>query len=161
MRRIASFLSPWEDAAGKGYQLIQSLIAIGSGQWSGVGLGESQQKLFYLPAAHTDFIFSVIAEELGFFGGAVLIGAFLFFLYRGLHLAGRMASDTFSYSLAVGCTSLIAIPALLNIGVTTGILPTKGMVLPLVGYGGSSLVACLMSIGILLALWRNCFQGAK
>ncbi len=161
MRRIVSFLSPWEDASGKGYQLIQSLIAIGSGQWSGAGLGESQQKLFYLPAAHTDFIFSVVAEELGFFGGAILIAGFLFFLYRGFHLAGRVASDTFSYTLSVGCTSLIVIPALLNVGVTTGLLPTKGMVLPLVGYGGSSLVTCLMAIGILLALWRHCSQGAK
>ena len=161
MRRVVSFLSPWEDASGKGYQLIQSLIAIGSGQWHGAGLGGSQQKLFFLPAAHTDFIFSVIAEELGFLGSVLVIFAFLFFLYRGLRLAGKLAGDTFCYSLAVGLTSLIVIPALLNVGVTTGLLPTKGMVLPLVGYGGSSLIACLIAVGMLLALWRKCSQSVK
>lgn len=157
MRRVVSFLSPWEDAAGKGYQLIQSLIAIGSGQFRGVGLGASQQKLFFLPAAHTDFIFSVVAEELGFAGSVVLILGFIYFLWRGLKLAERLATDTFSYTLAVGLTMLIVIPALLNVGVTTGLLPTKGMVLPLVGYGGSSLLACLLAVGMLLALGKSCY----
>ncbi|NMC61638.1 MAG: putative lipid II flippase FtsW, partial [SAR324 cluster bacterium] len=161
MARVTSFLSPWEDPSGKGYQLIQSLIAVGSGQWTGVGLGSSQQKLFFLPAAHTDFIFSVIGEELGFVGSTVLILAFLYFLYRGLKLAGSVAGDTFSYTLAVGLTSLIALPALLNVGVAIGVLPTKGMVLPLVGYGGSSLLVCLMAVGILLAIWRDNLRGLR
>ncbi len=155
MGRVVSFMSPWADASGKGYQLIQSLIAVGTGQVTGVGLGGSQQKLFFLPAAHTDFIFAVIAEELGFVGCVSLLGLFLMFLWRGLKLAGRLSDDTFSFSLAVGLTCLIVVPALLNMGVVLGLLPTKGMVLPLVGYGGSSLVACLITIGILLSLTRS------
>ena len=157
MRRIVSFLSPFDDAAGKGYQLIQSLIAIGTGQLSGVGLGSSQQKLFFLPAAHTDFIFSVVAEELGFLGAVTLIAAFLIFLWRGMTLAKKLSEDTFKYCLATGLTLVIVIPALLNVGVTTGVLPTKGLVLPLVGYGGSSIVASLIGVGILLSLWRDLY----
>lgn len=155
MSRITSFLAPWEDASGKGYQLIQSLIAVGSGRFSGVGLGDSQQKLFFLPAAHTDFIFAVIAEELGFIGCAFVISCFFVFLWRGFVLAGRMADDSFAYTLAVGFTLLIVLPALLNIGVVIGLLPTKGMVLPLVGYGGSSLVSCMLTVGLLLGLARD------
>lgn len=154
MRRIASFLSPFDDASGKGYQLIQSLIAIGSGNVSGVGLGESQQKLFFLPAAHTDFIFSVIGEELGFIGCAFVIVTFLVFLWRGLLIARRHVDDMFAYVVTVGLTLLIVVPELLNTGVVTGLLPTKGMVLPLIGYGGSSVVSCLMAIGLLLSLSR-------
>ena len=160
MSRIISFLSPMSDVSGRGYQLIQSLIAIGSGRLHGVGLGESKQKLFYLPAAHTDFIFSMVAEELGFVGGCVLLVMFLVFLWRGVRLAMRMAQDSFYFSLAVGLTMLIVLPALLNVGVVTGLLPTKGMVLPLVGYGGSSLMASLAGVGILLALARS-YQRAK
>ena len=155
MNRILSFLSPMHDVQGRGYQLMQSLIAVGSGNLSGVGLGGSQQKLFFLPAAHTDFIYAVIAEELGFLGAAFIIVCFLTFLARGLVLAGRMAEDTFSFCLAVGMTLLIVGPALLNIGVVIGILPTKGLVLPLVGYGGSSLVASLVVVGLLLAVVRD------
>jgi cell division protein FtsW len=155
LSRIVSFLSPMSDASGKGYQLIQSLIAVGTGQLSGVGLGESQQKLFFLPAAHTDFLFAVIAEELGFFGSVGIIALFLIILWRGVKLAGRLAEDTFSFSLAVGLTMLIVLPALLNVGVVIGLLPTKGMVLPLVGYGGSSLIACLVVIGLLLSFIRS------
>ncbi len=158
LKRIVSFLSPWSDASGKGYQLIQSLIAIGSGQLTGVGLGESKQKLFFLPAAHTDFIFSMVSEELGFIGGAVLLMLFLVFLWRGVRLASRMADDAFCFSLSVGLTMLIVIPALLNIGVVSGVLPTKGMVLPLVGYGGSSLIASLIGVGLLLALARSRYR---
>lgn len=154
MKRIASFLSPWSDPSGSGYQLIQSLIAIGTGKVTGVGLGASQQKLFFLPAAHTDFIFAVIAEELGMVGCIALMGVFLFFLARGLKLAGKVADNTFAFSLVIGLTSLIVLPALLNTGVVTGILPTKGMVLPLVGYGGSSIMACLMAVGLMLSVAR-------
>jgi len=154
MRRIFSFLSPEQDPTGSGYQLMQSLIAVGSGQFSGVGLGASQQKLFFLPAAHTDFIFSVIAEELGFIGSLALIVFFLVFFWRGMQIARSWADDTFVFSLTVGLTLLIALPAFLNIGVSIGMLPTKGMVLPLVSYGGTSLVACLMTVGLLLSCAR-------
>ncbi|MEZ4754473.1 MAG: putative lipid II flippase FtsW [Bdellovibrionota bacterium] len=155
MNRIISFLSPWKDASGKGYQLIQSLIAIGSGQVDGVGLGASQQKLLFLPAAHTDFIFAVIAEELGFIGCVVLLSVFIFFFWRGIKLALDHADDTFRFALAVGMTLLIVLPALVNMAVVTGMLPTKGLVLPLIGYGGSSIIASLFAVGILLALARD------
>jgi cell division protein FtsW len=155
MMRVVSFLSPFSDASGKGYQLIQSLIAVGTGQLTGVGLGESQQKLFFLPAAHTDFIFAVVSEELGFVGGVCVIAAFLVFMWRGLHLARHVVHDTFSYAMAVGLTMIIVAPALLNVGVVIGLLPTKGMVLPLVGYGGSSLMACMGVVGLLLAIRRE------
>ena len=155
LQRVLGFMEPWKDASGKGYQLIQSLIAIGSGKLDGVGLGASQQKLFFLPAAHTDFIFSVIGEELGFVGCILTISLFLVILWRGGVLAARYVGDSFAFSLTVGLTLLIVLPATLNLGVATGLLPTKGMVLPLVGYGGSSLLACLIVIGLLLALSRN------
>ncbi|MBX7145276.1 MAG: putative lipid II flippase FtsW [Oligoflexia bacterium] len=158
MQRIVSFLAPWEDASGKGYQLIQSLIAVGTGQATGLGLGGSQQKLFFLPAAHTDFIFAVVAEELGFVGSICLLAIFLVLMWRGLRLAASLVDDTFAFSLAVGLTLLLVAPALLNIGVVIGLLPTKGMVLPLVGYGGSSIVTCLAAVGLLLALKRH--EGA-
>lgn len=159
MTRVLAFTAPWSDASGRGYQLIQSLIAIGSGHVSGVGLGAGQQKLFFLPAAHTDFIFAVIAEELGFIGCLVPIVLFLLVLWRGLALAVNLAEDSFSFTLAIGLTGLIVVPAMLNIGVVTGLLPTKGLVLPLVGYGGSSMVACLCAIGLLLALTRSYLQS--
>jgi len=158
MMRVVSFLSPFADASGKGYQLIQSLIAVGTGQVWGVGLGSSQQKLFFLPAAHTDFIFAVISEELGFVGGVVTIFAFLVILWRGLLLAKSVRNDTFAFALAVGLTMMIVAPALLNVGVVIGLLPTKGMVLPLVGYGGSSLMACMSVVGLLLGIKRESEQ---
>lgn len=159
MMRVVSFLSPFADASGKGYQLIQSLIAVGTGQVSGVGLGSSQQKLFFLPAAHTDFIFAVIAEELGFIGGVLVIAAFLVILWRGLALARSVGHDTFLFAAAVGLTLLIVVPALLNVGVVIGLLPTKGMVLPLVGYGGSSLMTCMAVVGLLLGIRREARDG--
>jgi cell division protein FtsW len=155
MMRIVSFLSPFADASGKGYQLIQSLIAVGTGQVWGVGLGGSQQKLFFLPAAHTDFIFAVISEELGFVGGLVVLLAFLVVMWRGLLLAKSVRNDTFLFALAVGLTMMIVAPALLNVGVVIGLLPTKGMVLPLVGYGGSSLMACMAVVGLLIGIKRE------
>jgi len=153
--RLVTFLAPWADASGKGYQLMQSLIAVAIGKVAGVGLGGSQQKLFFLPAAHTDFIFAVIAEELGFIGAAALIALFAVILWRGILQARRLAEDTFCFSLAVGLTLLIVLPAFLNLGVVMGLLPTKGMVLPFVGYGGSSLFSCLAAVGLLLALARH------
>lgn len=157
MQRVVGFLAPWSDASGRGYQLIQSLIAVGMGGVTGVGLGASQQKLFYLPAAPTDFIFAVVAEELGFVGALALLLAFLVVLWRGIRLAAMVADNTFHFSLAVGLTSLLVVPALLNIGVVTGMLPTKGLVLPFVGYGGTSLVVCLMIVGLMLAIHRSFF----
>lgn len=155
LSRVTSFMAPWQDAKGQGYQLIQSLIAVGSGNLTGAGLGASQQKLFFLPAAHTDFIFAVISEELGFLGALAVLLVFCIIFWRGMRLAGQFADDTFKFSLTVGLTLLIVVPAFLNIGVVTGLLPTKGMVLPLVGYGGSSLIASMMVIGLLLALSRS------
>jgi cell division protein FtsW len=155
MRRITSFLAPWEDPSGQGYQLIQSLIAVGSGEFFGSGLGNSQQKLFFLPAAHTDFIFAVIAEEFGFLGACGILLLFLLFLWRGIHIAQRVARDCFLHVLAVGLCLLIVVPALFNLGVVIGLLPTKGMVLPLIGYGGSSVVSCLFIVGLLLAISRE------
>ena len=111
--------------------------------------------MFFLPAAHSDFIFAVIAEELGFIGCVCVLTAFILFLWRGVRLATRLADDTFSFSLAVGLTLLVVLPALLNVGVVIGLLPTKGMVLPLVGYGGSALISSLMTVGLLLALARG------
>ena len=157
MKRITSFLQPWADPSGSGYQLIQSLIAVGSGKLTGLGLGEGQQKLFFLPAAHTDFIFAVVGEELGLVGCMLLMSVFLCFLGRGIYLAGRVASNTFAFGLTLGLTLLVVLPAFLNAGVVTGLLPTKGMVLPLVGYGGSSIMASLAGIGIIISVarWRR------
>lgn len=155
LQRVKTFLDPLRDPGGKGYQLVQSLIAVGSGEVTGVGLGESQQKLFFLPAAHTDFIFAVVGEELGFVGCSAVILLFLAFLWRGLVVASRSATSTFHYALALGLTLLVVFPALLNIGVVIGLLPTKGLVLPLIGFGGSSLVCTLAGIGILLGISRG------
>lgn len=155
MARVISFLDPFQDPAGKGYQLIQSLIAVGSGKFSGLGIGASQQKLFFLPAAHTDFIFAVIAEELGFTGCVALVALFMMFLFKGLKIARSVSQDTFSFSLSVGLTLLIFLPAMLNMGVVTGLLPTKGMVLPLIGYGGSNLITSLITVGLLIGVSRS------
>ncbi|MCL4133448.1 UNVERIFIED_CONTAM: hypothetical protein GTU68_011556 [Idotea baltica] len=152
MKRLVAFLDPFEDQSGSGYQLIQSLIAVASGKLTGMGLGSSQQKLYYLPAAHTDFIYAIIAEELGFLGAFLILFSFLVFLALGLHLAKRLIFDSFAYSLCIGLTLLICMPAFINVGVVTGMLPTKGLVLPLVGYGGTCVLVSLTAIGILLSL---------
>lgn len=148
-RRILAFLNPWDDQYGSGFQMIQSFVAFNEGGWFGKGLGQGQQKLFYLPEAHTDFIFSVIGEELGLVGILLVISLFGFLCYRGLRIA-LCAPDLFGRYLAVGCTMLIGLEAVLNMGVVMGILPTKGLALPFISYGGSSLVISLIAIGILL-----------
>lgn len=148
-QRILSFMNPWSDQYGSGFQIIQSFVAFNQGGWLGKGLGQGQQKLFYLPEAHTDFIFSVIGEELGILGISVVIGFFCFFCYRGLKISLN-APDLFGRYIAVGCTLLIGMEALLNMGVVMGLLPTKGLTLPFVSYGGSSLVVSLAAVGILL-----------
>ncbi|MFH1874277.1 MAG: putative lipid II flippase FtsW [Pseudomonadota bacterium] len=148
-RRILAFLNPWSDQYGAGFQIIQSFVAFNEGGWLGRGLGEGRQKLFYLPEAHTDFIFSVIGEEMGLIGVIAVIVLFALFCYRGLHIA-LQAPDMFGRYLATGGTLLICLSAVFNMGVVMGLLPTKGMVLPFISYGGSSLVVLLVVVGILL-----------
>jgi len=152
--RIFAFLNPWRDRLGEGYQTIQSLIALGSGGTEGLGLGHGRQKLFYLPAPHTDFIFSVIGEELGFIGTSLVIILFLVFLWQGYKIA-KEARDQFGSLLASGITFIIVLQAFLNMGVAAGILPVKGFPLPFLSFGGSSLVFTMGSSGILVSIWRH------
>ncbi|XEC96870.1 stage V sporulation protein E [Paenibacillus tarimensis] len=153
LQRITAFLDPWQDPLGAGYQSIQSLYAIGPGGLVGLGLGMSRQKYSYLPEPQTDFIFSILAEELGFIGGATLIGLFLILVWRGMRTA-LTAPDSFGSLLAVGITGIIAVQVLINIGVVIGMMPVTGITLPLVSYGGSSLTLLLTALGILLNISR-------
>jgi len=149
MRRLFSWLDPWEDPTGDGFQLLQSLIAVGSGGWLGQGLMGGDQKKFFLPEPHTDFIYAVIAEELGFVGATIVVLAFCVIAWRGLAIAAR-AEDRFGAFLAIGLTAMIAFQALVNLSVVVGVLPTKGIPLPLVSAGVSSLLTSLIGVGILL-----------
>jgi len=153
LERITSFLDPWQDPLGSGYQIIQSLYAIGPGGLVGLGLGMSRQKYSYLPEPQTDFIFSIIAEELGFIGGTAIILLFLIVVWRGIRTA-MMAQDAFGSLLATGITGIIGVQVLINVGVVIGMMPVTGITLPLVSYGGSSLTLLLTSLGILLNLSR-------
>jgi cell division protein FtsW len=155
LARVLNFTDPFKDRLGKGYQLAQSLIAVGTGRLEGKGFGNSSQKLHFLPDAHTDFIFAVIAEELGLAGCVTLIALFLLILWRGTRIARRYVSDTFSFCLITGLTLMLVLPAAINMGVVLGMLPTKGLPLPLVSFGGSSLVLSLATVGILLAYSRG------
>ncbi len=137
------------DTLGAGFQLTQSLIAVGSGGITGAGWGRGQQKAFFLPAAHTDFIFSVVGEELGFLGAILLLGAFLVVFWRGIRTANR-APDRFGFYLSLGITSMLVLQAMIHMGVCLGLLPTKGLPLPLISHGGSSLVATMAAVGVLL-----------
>jgi cell division protein FtsW len=148
-RRIIAFLDPWKDPSDAGFQAIQSFYAFGRGGYWGTGLGASHQKLFYLPEAHTDFIFSVIGEELGFIGTIAIILLFSILIWRGFVTACR-AKDPFGTHLATGLTLLIGFQAFINLGVAVGILPTKGLTLPLISMGGSSMLITMLSIGVLL-----------
>jgi cell division protein FtsW len=152
--RLISFIRPWEDPTGTSFQIIQSFLSFGSGGLFGLGLGEGRQKLFFLPAPHTDFIFSVIGEELGLLGALVLVLLFLIFTLRGISIAASL-EDRFGSYLALGITLMISLQAVINMGVVLGLLPTKGLTLPLVSYGGTSLVANLAGVGILLRLSRH------
>jgi cell division protein FtsW len=149
--RFLVFLNPEADPQGKGFQAMQSLIALGTGGIRGLGIGNGRQKLFFLPEPHTDFIFSIIGEELGFAGAIIVIGLFAFLVWRGFRVA-RLSQERFPFYAALGLTLIIAVQALINISVALCLLPTKGLPLPLVSYGGSSLVASLMAVGILLNL---------
>ncbi len=149
LQRIRTFLDPAVDTQGAGFQLTQSLIAVGSGGLTGVGPGQGQQKAFFLPAAHTDFIFSVIGEEFGLIGTVLLLAAFLLLFWRGMRAAAR-SPDKFGFYLALGITNLLVLQALVNMGVCVGLLPTKGLPLPFISYGGSSLVMSLGAMGLLI-----------
>ncbi|MCM8779616.1 MAG: putative lipid II flippase FtsW [Candidatus Omnitrophica bacterium] len=151
--RIMSFLNPWADPQGSGFQIIKSQIALGSGKFFGLGLGHSKQKLFYLPAAHTDFIYSIIGEELGLLGTLAIVTLFILFIVKGLKIV-RLTEDRFGYFLGLGIVLLISLRAMVNMGVSIGILPTKGLPLPFISYGGSSLVMDMLAVGLLLNISR-------
>ncbi len=148
-QRIVTFLNPEADPQGRGFQLVQSLIAVGSGGFTGVGLMESKQKLFYLPEAHTDFIYAVLCEELGFIGGALVLSLFAVYGWRGIRAALK-APDAFGRLAALGITVMVVSQALINTGVVLGLMPTKGIPLPFISYGGSSLLVMLLATGVLL-----------
>lgn len=153
MRRLVNFIDPERDPAGS-YQLLQSLCGMGHGGLLGVGLGNSMQKEHYLPEPHTDFVFSVIGEEMGFVGALAVLGLFAAFSFYGLRIGAR-AGDAYGFLVAVGITAMISIYALLNIGVVVGVLPTTGLPLPFVSYGGSSLMGNMAGVGILLGVART------
>lgn len=158
-QRLMTFLDPMKDPTGAGFQVNQSFLAFGSGGPFGVGLGEGKQKLFFLPEAHTDFVLALVGEELGLIGTGAIMVLFVILVLKGFQIAGR-ARDPFGQHLALGITLLIGIQALINAGVATGLLPTKGMTLPFVSYGGSSLLVSLVAIGILLSISRD-RQGGR
>ncbi|UQB39398.1 putative lipid II flippase FtsW [Pseudomonas tremae] len=158
MARLTNFTDPWADQFGSGYQLTQALIAFGRGEWIGVGLGNSVQKQFYLPEAHTDFVFSVLAEELGVVGSLLTVALFLFVSIRGMYIGmwAERAKQFFGAYVAYGLSFLWIGQFLINIGVNVGLLPTKGLTLPFLSYGGSSLVICCASLGLLLRIeWES------
>jgi cell division protein FtsW len=154
LRRLMTFMDPWRDASSSGFQVIQSLIAFGSGQLWGRGLGESRQKLFYLPEAHTDFVYSVIGEEMGLLGALAVLALFGIILMRGLRLTSKI-EEPFEQYLAFGLTVLLGMQGLVHMGVVMGLMPTKGLVLPFISYGGSALVVNLAEVGLLLGLSRR------
>jgi cell division protein FtsW len=147
--RLLAFLDPWADPLGSGFQIIQSLISVGTGGIAGVGFMEGQQKLFYLPEPHTDFIYAVVGEELGLIGTALVLALFSVFLWRGLRGAAR-APDPFGFYLALGITMMVAVQAFINMSVVLGLLPTKGIPLPFLSYGGSSFLIMLAGVGVLI-----------
>lgn len=154
LRRIFSYLDPWADPQGAGHQIIQSFLAFGSGGIFGRGLGEGRQKLLFLPERHSDFIYAVIGEELGLIGALAVLLLFLIILWRGLQIA-LSANEQFSRMLALGITLLVCLQGMINMGVVTGLLPTKGIALPLVSYGGSSLVITMGAMGVLLNISKE------
>jgi cell division protein FtsW len=163
MKRLTGFLDPWADPYDSGFQLTQSLIAIGRGEWFGVGLGDSVQKLFYLPEAHTDFVFAVFAEEFGLVGSLLLIALFFSLLWRVFKLAMRAASAErfFEAYIAIGIGTCLGLQAFINVGVNMGLLPTKGLTLPLISYGRSSLIITMICVGILLRIHHELTVDAK
>ena len=163
MQRLTAFLDPWADPYDSGFQLTQSLIAIGRGEWFGVGLGNGVQKLFYLPEAHTDFVFAVFAEEFGLLGSLLLIGLFFALLWRVFQLAKRAynAERFFEAYIAIGIGTWLGLQSFINVGVNMGLLPTKGLTLPLISYGRSSLIVTMAAIAILLRIHHEMVVDAK
>jgi len=161
LQRLTAFVNPWADPFDSGFQLTQSLIAIGSGGWTGAGLGSSVQKLFYLPEAYTDFLFAVLAEELGLIGVIVVIGLYTALVFRAFMIARKAEScgNQFASYLSYGIGIWLGLQAFINIGVNMGVLPTKGLTLPLMSYGGSSLIVVSASIGLLLRISYECSNG--
>jgi cell division protein FtsW len=163
LARIMAFLDPWAHYENSGFQLAQSLIAIGRGEWFGVGLGGSVQKLFYLPEAHTDFLFAVLAEELGLVGVVLTLSLFIGLVWRSFHIA-RLAQNAglqFAAYLAVGFGVWLGLQAFINIGVNMGVLPTKGLTLPLMSYGRSSLIVTLAWVGLLLRVYHEAMSEGR
>ena len=169
LERVTAFLNPWADPFNSGFQLTQSLIAFGRGEWFGLGLGSSIQKLFYLPEAHTDFVFAILAEETGLFGSLIVVSLFSFVAWRAFKIANKAQylGLHFAAYLAFGITLWLTMQAFINIGVNMGVLPTKGLTLPLMSYGGSSMLASCMAIALLLRVdietriaWLS-FSGVK
>ncbi|WP_404452508.1 stage V sporulation protein E [Virgibacillus necropolis] len=154
IKRITAFINPWEDPLGDGFQIIQSLYAIGPGGLMGVGLGDSIQKYFYLPEPQTDFIYAILAEELGFIGGTVVIMLFVLLFWRGIKIA-LTTQDEFGRYLALGITTMLSIQVMINISVVIGLIPVTGITLPFLSYGGSSLTLTLCAVGILLNISRS------
>jgi cell division protein FtsW len=163
LQRLTAFLDPWSDPFNSGFQLTQSLIAIGRGEWFGVGLGSSVQKLFYLPEAHTDFVFAVFAEEFGLLGSLLLIALFFGLLWRVFKLSIRAANAErfFEAYLTVGLGTWLGLQAFINVGVNMGLLPTKGLTLPLISYGRSSLIIAMITIGLLLRVHHELVTDAR
>ncbi len=166
LQRIVGYMDPWADPFGKGYQLTHSLIAFGRGEWLGVGLGGSVEKLMYLPEAHTDFLLAVIAEELGFIGVAALVGLFAWIVVRSFKIAKESVSNEayFSALLAQGIGIWIGVQSIINMGVNMGLLPTKGLTLPLMSFGGTGILANCVAMGVLLRIdWENkrLFKGIQ
>jgi cell division protein FtsW len=154
IKRLLVFLDPWHDPQGAGFQIIQSLIAISTGHWTGIGISGSKQKFFYVPMQHTDFIFSIIADETGFLGCLVLICLYLTFLYLGLTI-GLQLRDFFAQYVTIAYTILISLQVIINLAVTTGLVPTKGIGLPFISYGNTALVCAMMMIGIITRMTRE------
>jgi cell division protein FtsW len=157
LQRLMTFIDPWSDPYNTGFQLTQALIAFGRGEWLGVGLGSSIQKLFYLPEVHTDFIFAVIAEELGLAGSLTVLGAFMFLVWRIFHIgaAAHRRGDLYAAHVAFGVGLLIGLQAFINMGVNMGVLPTKGLTLPLVSYGANSMVVSFAALGLVMRIARE------
>jgi len=158
MKRIMCFTDPWKDPFGCGFQLVQSFIAFGSGSFFGVGLGGSRQKLYFLPEVHTDFIFSIIGEELGLVGVFTVVGVFVWLFIKGIKLAERTDAP-FAYFLTIGLTMMIGVQAIINFAVSTGLMPTKGLPLPFISYGGSALLINMAAAGILLNISKRNNSG--
>ena len=154
LRRITAFVDPWSDPRGSGFQIIQSWLALGNGGLVGQGIGGSRQKLFYLPESHTDFIFAIVGEELGFVGAVAMVSLFAVLIWRGLRI-GLRAADPFGAYLALGITVLLATQTLVNLGVVTGLLPTKGLPLPFISFGGSALLMTMVATGVLLNISQH------